>query len=208
MKRFIIAFAMSSLFVTPVFGQAEYNLTQTEQELIDRFETAMPYVCDSEIRYTTTEVNIREYPTIESNVLDTVSVNTEFESILDIDGWTMITYGDAFAYIKSEYLSYEKTELIPLGIFKVSHYCIEPHKHICGDGTGLTRSGNKVHVGSLSVDPRVIPLGSTVVINGQEYIADDTGGAIKGKKIDMAVASHKEAMARGVYYADVYLKLQ
>ena len=35
-----------------------------------------------------------------------------------------------------------------------------------------------------------------------------TGGAIKGKKIDMAVASHKEAMARGVYYADVYLKLQ
>lgn len=208
MKRLFVAFAMSALFVTPVFGQADTNLNQNDQELLTKFEAAMPYVCDSEIRYTTTEVNIREYPSTDATILDTRLVNTEFEVVLDIDGWSMITTCDGFAYIKSEYLSYEKTELIPLGKFKISHYCIEPHKHICGDGTGITRSGNKVHVGSLSVDPRIIPLGSTVVINGQEYIAEDTGAAIKGHRLDLAVASHKEALNRGVYSAEVYLKVQ
>lgn len=208
MKRLFVAFAMSTLFVTPVFGQADTNLNQNDQELLTKFEAAMPYVCDSEVRYATTRVNIREYPSTDAVILDTSLVNTEFEVILDIDGWSMITTCDGFAYIKSEYLSYEKTELIPLGKFKISHYCIEPHKHICGDGTGLTKSGNRVHVGSLSVDPRIIPLGSTVVINGQEYIADDTGGAIKGHRLDLAVASHREALSKGVYSAEVYLKVQ
>ena len=208
MKRLFVAFAMSALFVTPVFGQADTNLNQNDQELINKFESAMSYVCDSEVRYATTRVNIREYPSTDAAILDTSLVNTEFEVILDIDGWSMITTCNGFAYIKSEYLSYEKTELIPLGKFKISHYCIEPHKHICGDGTGLTKSGNRVHVGSLSVDPRIIPLGSTVVINGQEYIADDTGGTIKGRRLDLAVASHKEALNKGVYSAEVYLKVQ
>lgn len=105
-------------------------------------------------------------------------------------------------------LSDTETEYIPLGRFKVSHYCIEPHKHICGTGTGLTKLGTKVHPGSLSVDPRIIPLGSTVMINGVEYIAEDTGGAIKGNKVDMAVATHKEALQKGVYYAEIYLKVK
>ena len=51
---------------------------------------------------------------------------------------------------------------------------------------------------TIAVDPTVIPLGSEVEINGQIYIAEDTGSAIKGNKIDLCVRSHSEAYARGV----------
>ena len=53
---------------------------------------------------------------------------------------------------------------------------------------------------TIAVDPKVIPLGSRVEINGQIYIAEDTGGAIKGNRIDMCVSSHAEAYRRGVLY--------
>ncbi len=41
----------------------------------------------------------------------------------------------------------------------------------------------------IAVDPNVIPLGSKVWVEGYGYaIAGDTGGAIKGNKIDILVS--------------------
>ena len=76
---------------------------------------------------------------------------------------------------------------------------------INGSGTGLTASGTKVVEGrTIAVDPNIIPLGSIVAVyvpNGKDYtglyLAEDTGGAIKGKKIDIAVKPD-HAMAFGV----------
>ena len=44
-----------------------------------------------------------------------------------------------------------------------------------------------------------------VVINGQVYVAEDCGGAIKHNCIDIYVATHQEGEDKGVYYTDVYL---
>jgi len=52
----------------------------------------------------------------------------------------------------------------------------------------------------------VIPLGGTVLINGKEYIAEDTGGAIKGNIIDMFVGTEAESKVIGVRYAEVKVK--
>jgi 3D (Asp-Asp-Asp) domain-containing protein len=50
----------------------------------------------------------------------------------------------------------------------------------------------------ISVDPKVIKLGTKVYVEGYGYaIAGDTGGAIKGKKIDIFVPSHKKAIQWG-----------
>lgn len=76
---------------------------------------------------------------------------------------------------------------------------------INGSGTGLTASSTNVVEGrTIAVDPDVIPLGSVVAVyvSGAKeysgiYLAEDTGGAIKGKKIDVAVVASK-AMAFGV----------
>ena len=59
---------------------------------------------------------------------------------------------------------------------------------------------------TIAVDPRVIPLGSKVRMNGKEYIAEDTGGAIKGKRIDLFVDSHSEAMKFGKKLIEIYVK--
>lgn len=59
---------------------------------------------------------------------------------------------------------------------------------------------------TIAVDPDIIPLGSTVKIEGQEYVAEDTGGAIKGNRIDIFVSSHDEATIKGVKTQTVYVK--
>lgn len=59
---------------------------------------------------------------------------------------------------------------------------------------------------TIAVDPRVIPLGSKVRMNGREYVAEDTGGAIKGKQIDLFMGSHNEAMRFGKKFIDVYIE--
>jgi len=68
---------------------------------------------------------------------------------------------------------------------------------------GFTASGNKTHrdpngYSTIAVDPRVIPLGSKVYVEGYGYaIASDTGGAIKGNIIDLYVHSDSEALSWG-----------
>ena len=51
----------------------------------------------------------------------------------------------------------------------------------------------------IAVDPKTIPLGKKVWVEGYgEAIAGDTGGAIKGNKIDVFLASSDSAIAWGV----------
>lgn len=59
---------------------------------------------------------------------------------------------------------------------------------------------------TIAVDPKLIRLGSKVQMNDKEYIAEDTGGAIKGKRIDLFVDSHSEAMKFGKKLIEVYVK--
>lgn len=94
-----------------------------------------------------------------------------------------------------------------LGNFKITHYCA--CKTCCGkNAQGITASGKRVEENkTIAVDPKVIPLGTKVMINGQEYEAQDTGSAIKGNIIDIYVADHQEALKLGVKYADVYVEV-
>jgi 3D (Asp-Asp-Asp) domain-containing protein len=49
-----------------------------------------------------------------------------------------------------------------------------------------TASGMRAGLGVIAVDPKVIPLGTKVYVEGYGFaIAGDTGGAIKGNKIDV-----------------------
>lgn len=59
---------------------------------------------------------------------------------------------------------------------------------------------------TIAVDPKLIRLGSKVRMSGKEYIAEDTGGAIKGKRIDLFVGSHSEAMKFGKKLIEIYVE--
>ena len=93
----------------------------------------------------------------------------------------------------------------PLGNFKLTFYC--PCVRCNGRSDGLTKSGTTAVEGrTIAVDPRVIPLGSRAYIEGYGvFVAEDTGGAIKSKKIDVFLDSHSRCFENGVAYADVYL---
>ena len=92
-----------------------------------------------------------------------------------------------------------------LGMFRISAYC--NCSKCCGKWAGgPTASGTMPQAGrTIAVDPKVIPLGTKVIIDGHTYVSEDTGGAIKGNKIDMYFDSHSEALAWGVKYKEVIL---
>lgn len=56
---------------------------------------------------------------------------------------------------------------------------------------------------TIAVDKRLIRLGSKVQMDNKMYVAEDTGGAIKGKRIDVYYASHKKATSHGVKYKKI-----
>lgn len=92
-----------------------------------------------------------------------------------------------------------------IGTCTLTAYCCESkgNPHICGDGDGLTATGLPVAPGMVAVDPEIIPLGSTVIINGTSYLAADTG--VKGYHIDIAIQTHEEANAFGISSAEVWI---
>jgi len=62
----------------------------------------------------------------------------------------------------------------------------------------VTATGARAGYGIIAVDPRVIPLGTRLYIPGYGYgVAADTGGAIKGNKIDLCFDTRADAMAWG-----------
>lgn len=91
------------------------------------------------------------------------------------------------------------------GVFHLSFYT--PHE--------LGRPVEKLHTATgtrpkenrtIAVDPKVIPLGSTVYIEGfGYYIAEDTGGAIKGNRIDVFLMDYNKARQLGRRTAKVWV---
>ena len=80
------------------------------------------------------------------------------------------------------------------------------------DGGNKTALGEKTRRGVVAVDPDVIPLGTKLYIestDGQyiygEAVAGDTGGAIKGYKIDLFVESQRECRQFGRRNENVYI---
>jgi 3D (Asp-Asp-Asp) domain-containing protein len=72
----------------------------------------------------------------------------------------------------------------------------------CKRCSGITATGINLkkhpNLKVISVDPRVIKLGTKVYVEGYGYaIAGDTGGAMRGNKIDIFVPSYKKAIQWG-----------
>ena len=93
---------------------------------------------------------------------------------------------------------------VSLGRFKTTAYC---PCYKCSEGWGHSTSTGAVasEHHTIAVDPKVIPYGSKLLINGVVYTAEDEGGGVKGNHIDIFYESHSECLQYGVQYAEVYL---
>lgn len=72
----------------------------------------------------------------------------------------------------------------------------------CAGCIGITKTGVDLKANPnakvIAVDPSIIPLGSQVYVEGYGYAtAEDTGGAIKGNRIDVFVPEHNDALQWG-----------
>jgi len=58
----------------------------------------------------------------------------------------------------------------------------------------ITATGKEIKEGMVAVDPKVIPMGTKIEIKDMGiFIAEDTGGKIKGNRIDIYFDTKKEA---------------
>lgn len=100
----------------------------------------------------------------------------------------------------------EAAELRSLGTFKITWYC--PCRKCSGKWGHQTSSGAYATEGrTVAVDKRVIKEGTRLLINGHEYIAEDTGGGVRGKHIDIFNESHSTCLDNdhGEKYWEVYV---
>ena len=88
-------------------------------------------------------------------------------------------------------------------VLKVKATAYPPYDAGC---TGITASGTRAGVGTIAVDPKVIPIGTKLYIPGYGVgTALDTGGAIKGNKIDVCYMTKGEAFNWGVKNLNIYI---
>lgn len=86
---------------------------------------------------------------------------------------------------------------------KLTAYC--PCEECSGQWGTKTKTGTTATEGrTIAVDPDVIPLGSKVKIGDKIYIAEDIGGAVNGKHIDVYFDDHKVDFKK---YVDVLVRV-
>lgn len=150
-------------------------------------------------------LSVNAYANENQSATDTASQTSEDSSVEAQDLGDLLIFGD------DEHLLYETQQeetaaesAVSLGVFKLTAYC---PCYSCSEGYGgITATGTRTQAGrTIAVDPRIIPYGSRVMINGHEYIAEDCGGAIKQNRIDIFFNTHAEALRFGVQYAEVFL---
>lgn len=112
------------------------------------------------------------------------------EQVLEVAGQIPETDSEAAARSPSE-KGVEATPAGPSATYSATAYSLR----------GRTASGQYVTRGLIAADPRVLPIGTRVRLEAGpwsgEYLVADTGGAIKGRKIDIWTPSTREAMQFG-----------
>ena len=92
-----------------------------------------------------------------------------------------------------------------IGTFNATAYC--GCAQCCGRAGGNTASGTMPQSNhTIAADTSVLPFGTEVYINGNKYIVEDTGGAIKSNRIDIFFGSHSDALAYGRRNEKLYKK--
>ena len=140
--------------------------------------------------------------------------------ILSLGGIAEILFGlqepgpdsPSIGYADRSYFMHPNHEFIPVSrhqevmFFEATAYTLED-----GNGDGLTATMVVPKVGrTIAVDPRIIPYGSQVIVDGHTYVAEDCGGDIVGNRLDIYMGSgsdaYKEAMEFGRRQVEVVVE--
>lgn len=151
-------------------------------------------------------LNYRTSPTTtEENIIMAIPYGTEVEVIETNDEWSKVKLGNTEGWCFNKFLSdtlkrvninenYVNNVGTYLGDFYITGYTSSPAENGGYTVTCMGDNLNSVIGYAIAVDPKVIPLNTKVYIEGIGYrVARDTGGAIKGNKIDVLTDSDAES---------------
>lgn len=154
----------------------------------------------------TTEIILHDGVEVSNQIISEEILKEPENSIIEYGTFNVnrgVTSRDGVLTTSSgEKLSYSKTIEV-----EANAYCLD------SSPSTRTKSGTLARVGAIAVDPRVIPLGTKLYItspDGKSWIygkavAEDTGSAIIGNKIDLFFDSMSECISFGRQSAIVYV---
>jgi len=128
----------------------------------------------------------------------------------NIQGIAAVEYHRGVKVSRGEELRYSAVITVSASAYDLSYQSTGKNP---GDrGYGRTATGSMAQKGTVAVDPSVIPLGTRLFIEAADgswtygnAVASDTGGSIKGNKIDLFIPSSSEARQFGRRIAKVYI---
>jgi 3D (Asp-Asp-Asp) domain-containing protein len=167
-----------SLFVVIIYAQTrtEATLTTIGSDPQSKFESNIVNHLDNTLSNKNTNANAAN-ANIDTKITDTKNDKKLVK---------------ATALVKSTSMGASR------GSFSATAYCF----------AGRTAMGHAVRRGLIAADPRVLKLGSTVYINAGPwtgtYLVSDTGGGVKGKRVDIWVPNCSEARRFGRRSVEVF----
>ncbi|MCR5251705.1 MAG: hypothetical protein K6E50_13980 [Lachnospiraceae bacterium] len=153
------------------------------------------------------KTNLRDLPEESDNLLATLPAGTSVMLLGQKGDYAMVQYDGMTGYVLGSSvvnsLDYAKEHGSAV-LFTLTGYC---SCHICCGQYSPEITGGEAHTATgtvpqegrtIAVDPRVIPYGSRVTIEGWgTYVAEDCGGGVKGNHIDMYFSTHEAARQFG-----------
>ena len=174
------------------------------------------------ISITSLHTTLKDAKVKDSKLAELQEVVAEKDSELEIKSEEIAVLENRVSLLQAQMVELEEelsvvwnasSEEIPeweIDIFELTGYApFDDPVGLCSDGNPeSTATGTRPTEGrTIAVDPKVIPLGSRVWIEGLGWrIAEDTGGAIRGNKIDVMYASRGDALRNNREAIVVYKK--
>ncbi len=191
-----------------------YSTVKVNNPMLDRGTVRVKQEGEEGLREKVTEVLVRERKEISRTVVSTQVINPPQDRVVEYGTGNLLSR-DGRTYQYEEVLTVNATAYCPgtpgsgcpidgrgasrcTGFYN-DGYTFSGARAVAGDG-----SRNNPHI--IAVDPAVIPLQSLVYIEGFGFArAEDTGGAIKGLKIDVLFDRHADALDFGRRQVKLYL---
>ena len=154
---------------------------------------------------TASQLSVRKGPSTQYSRVGSLYKNKSVKILDESNGWYKINFNGKERWISKKYIKIGKTNIVNNSSQNNNKQEITSSSEVKGartmkvvatayTGYSTTSTGQKPVWGTIAVDPKVIPYGTKVYIPqfGRTFIANNTGGAIKGNKIDIFMNTRKE----------------
>lgn len=209
----LVTFILTIAMLFAAIGDS--NDANRDTVLSPTIDVTSPVVTSPAVQYVAQESITKTEPT-EATIMATAPTRAETDSTVNTDKASNAEPTVNTSPTVTTCPEIQEDELTSLGRFMLTAYC--SCRKCCGSyalNRPTDKNGNEIVYGamgvklkagvSVAVDPRIISLGTKIVINGSTYIAQDTGGNVKGRHIDIYFGNHQDAVNFGVQKAEVFI---